>query len=113
MQKLNVNSGQALLVAALAPASEGKDYWVVNRDINLDKPFIIYQVLSHHHYGSEFYAVNAFTGDVWNTLSCMQLANANLLAEQAKIKSQFQGDAIKGYTKLHLLRPINPALELC
>jgi hypothetical protein len=112
-QKLDISSGRRLLSIVLAPASEGKDYRVVDQDSNLDKPFIIYQLFSHHHYGSEFYAVNSFTGDIWDTVSCKQLSGPDLLREQAKIKQQFRDDEVKEYGRLHRLRPVNPGLDPC
>jgi len=78
-----------------------------------DNDFFVFQGIgTQSTFG--WYAVNSWTGDVWNTMSCQRLSNPELRVEQEKIKKQFNENQMKEYDQLHALGPHRVSdLELC
>ncbi len=52
-----------------------------------------------------FFAVNAWTGDVWNLWGCHRLSTPALRRSQAAIRRRFTRDELKQYARLRRLRP--------
>lgn len=77
--------------------------------------FIIYQIFGNGDCcNSRWYAVNIWTGDVWDTLGCKRMFNTTLMKEQEKIKQRFKKAEMLQYNRLHALRPMDAGWnDLC
>ncbi len=75
------------------------------------KNFIDYIAIGIHQGEQNDYAVNPWTGDVWDLWSCERVSNASLRKMQTEIKQKFNSDEIKEYKRLHNLRPLNVGLR--
>lgn len=71
-----------------------------------DDPFYIYQELGQYVGTAGWYAVNPWTGDVWDIMgNCEHLTNSILQKEQEKIKMKFSKSEMKEYKRLNALKP--------
>jgi hypothetical protein len=52
-----------------------------------------------------YFAVNAWTGDVWNLWGCHRLSTPALRKSQAAIRRRFTLDEMKQYARLRRLKP--------
>lgn len=68
--------------------------------------FLIYQIDGRYEDRVGWYAVNRWTGDVWDINGdCKHLTNSKLQLEQGKIKEQFSKEELKEYKHLSRLEP--------
>jgi hypothetical protein len=95
-------------------AAEGVGHGTTTEDLiyadNIsDKPvpFFVYQGLSpppaEGSFG--FFAVNPWTGDVWDLWGCRRLSTPALRKSQAEIRKRFTSTELKQYSKLRRLEP--------
>src|SRR5258708_35248029 len=59
--------------------------------------FLIYPILGATEGILTHFAINPWTGDVWDMNECRLLSNPQLLEAQVKIKKQFHGKELKEY----------------
>ncbi len=52
-----------------------------------------------------FYAVNPWTGDVWNLLGCYELMTPDLLVSKLEIRKRFGHEELKHYDELDRIKP--------
>jgi hypothetical protein len=52
-----------------------------------------------------FFAVNPWTGDVWNLWGCQRLSTPALRKSQAAIRRHFTREELKQYARLRRLKP--------
>jgi len=81
-------------------------------------PFFFYQLWKTHEGTKGWYAVNPWTGDVWDVWAaphCKHLTNPALKQEQEQIKKRFSKDELKEYKRLSELAPypIKDGLQYC
>mgnify|MGYP001555261639 FL=1 len=83
-----------------------KKYFVY-QEYNKDPHFIIfYGINKSPAEGSfGFYAVNPWTGDVWQLWGCYKLTSPALRKSQAAIRKRFTQAELKHYTELSDLKP--------
>lgn len=79
----------------------------------LQKNFLVYAVIGERQGMRGDYAVNPWTGDVWNLWGCKRESNSALRKAQAEIKKRFTLEEMKQYHRFHLLRPVNVGLAPC
>ena len=51
------------------------------------------------------FAINPWTGDVWDLLGCYKLLNYELRQSQLKVRKQFTHEELKHYDELAAIRP--------
>ena len=78
-----------------------------NMSSNFSPPFLVFQGASkppaERSFG--FFAVNPWTGDVWNLWGCHGLSTPVLRKSQAAISRHFTGAELKQYARLRRLKP--------
>lgn len=73
-----------------------------------DQVFMYFQAIWPNPVGSPVignFAVNPFTGDVWNTGGCERVSSPSLRKDQQGIRKRFRL-AGRQYARLHAMRPI-------
>jgi hypothetical protein len=73
----------------------------------MSPPFFVYDGLNKPPVNGSFgfFAVNPWTGDVWNLWGCHKLSTPALRKSQAEIKKRFTPEELKHYAELSRLRP--------
>jgi hypothetical protein len=101
-QKID-NSG-ALHLMAEAIGQVDADYLVDDSD---GTPFFVFNGLSRPPAEGSFgyFAVNPWTGDVWNLWGCHRLSTPALRKSQAAIERRFTRAELKQYDRLRDLKP--------
>jgi len=73
-----------------------------------EHPFLMYHLLGEHSGTAGWFAVNIWTGDVWNTMggdNCIHYDTPALRQEIDKIKARFTKAELREYKRLSELRP--------
>lgn len=103
-EKVNVEKGASLIELAMAGTRyQGSGFGKPspkNREA-----FLIYQILGKYEGTVAWFAVNQWTGDVWDMDECKLIINPSLQKAQAAIRKQFTGTELKEYQRLHALKP--------
>jgi len=71
-------------------------------------PFLIYEEAGKYVGLPVWYAINPWTGDIWNVFpgkDCKHLVNPALVQEQQEIKKRFSTEELKEYKRLSELKP--------
>jgi hypothetical protein len=76
-------------------------------DPGLGRPFFVYYGVSAPPAEGAFgyFAVNPWTGDVWNLWGCHRLSTPILRKSQAEIRRRFTRDELAQYDRLRRLKP--------
>lgn len=108
-EKVNVDLGADLVeMAMIGTPYKGAGYGIPPENPKGTVPkdaFLIYQILGKYEGTVAWFAVNPWTGDVWNMNECMLFSNPELLKAQARVKKRFNGNELKEYKYLHDLKP--------
>jgi hypothetical protein len=78
-----------------------------NMSSNFSPPFLVFQGASKPPAEGSFgyFAVNPWTGDVWNLWGCHRLSTPALRKSQAAIRERLGREELKQYTRLRRLKP--------
>jgi len=106
--KINVHVAYALIKMA-TKREDGLD----SNETPDENGFFIVDRYGNHDGVEARYAVNAWTGDVWDLFSCSHLSNSALRKAQAAIKQGFNADEINQYPHVHALHALGVDLEPC
>jgi hypothetical protein len=79
-----------------------------NMSSNFSPPFLVFQGASKPPAEGSFgyFAVNPWTGDVWNLWGCHRLSTPALRKSQAAIRQRFSREELKQYARLRRLKPV-------
>jgi hypothetical protein len=70
-----------------------------------DKPFYEYECINKYAHSCGYFAVNPWTGEVWDLWSCHKISSAAARRAQRKIRRRFTSEEMKQYRRLSLLKP--------
>ena len=93
----------------LAAEANGPRYGLnlFNYEAAMSFPFLVFNGLggppSEGSFG--YFAVNPWTGDVWNLWGCHKMSTPALRKSQAEIRKRFTADELRHYAELHRLKP--------
>jgi hypothetical protein len=76
-----------------------------NYSEGVDKPFYDYECLNLDAHSCGYFAVNPWTGEVWDLWSCHKVSSAVSRRAQRKIKRRFTSEEMKQYRRLSRLKP--------
>lgn len=100
-EKISEEMGYKLTAMAIGNKSER-----ITGTLKNTTPFLIYQTLERNKHAMGWYAVNRWTGDVWDINgNCKHLISPSLRKEQEKIKTQFSKKELEEYKHLNGLQP--------
>ena|SRR6185369_17544430 len=102
-KKVDSSLGHRLIEAIYKPERTNKVYI---DEITALQTFPVYEI-------REEYAVNPWTGDVWDMFSCQQISNPQIQKIQEAIKKMFNAKELKEYERLRSLRPGNFNMDPC
>jgi len=106
-KKIDVEMAQKFALAAVKPAFE--DVEMSKMPDDYAPPFIMFEGADFQLPGSFMvghFAVNPWTGDVWDTGGfCRRLTTPALKEMQAKIRRSFSRKEKEAYDRLHKLKP--------
>jgi len=105
-----VDEKLAIKLAHLATGAPINHIFIDNPDGFDDPvhPFIIYQLIGDHDGTEGWFAINPWTGDVWNIMAgdnCIHYDTPALGKELTKIRARFTKAELREYTRLSELRP--------
>ena len=93
----------------LAAEANGPDFDVglFNYGPGMSPPFFVFEGLNDPPREGSFgyFAVNPWTGDVWNLWGCHKMSTPALRKSQAEIRKRFTADELKHYAELRRLKP--------
>ena len=75
-------------------------------DSKIDPPFFVYDGIGPVNGSFGFFAVNPWTGDVWNLWGCWKESKLASRKIQAEIRKRFTADEFKRYADLSRLKPV-------
>ena len=104
--RLGTKEASKLVNEGIRRENSGANIHVVSNPY--DQDFIYFQATWANPVGSPVignFAVNPWTGDVWNTAGCEHLSSPSLKKEQAGIRKRF-GLTKEEYAKFHARRPL-------
>jgi hypothetical protein len=101
-KKIDIQQAKLLVYEVLEMKPDGSlDY-----DIKANYPtFFYFQGLGPEAGSYGAFAVNYWTGDIWDLWGCRRITSALLRKSQAHIRSLFTKDERKEYPRLHSLKP--------
>jgi hypothetical protein len=103
--KVNESTAQRLAAEGDHGSATGLEYF--DYDSNSGSFFLFDGLTKPPVEGSfGFFAVNQWTGDVWNLWGCHRLSAPALRKSQAAIRRHFTRAELKQYTRLRRLKPI-------
>lgn len=102
--KITEDTARRLAAEGDHGAATGLDYFDPD---NNGGPFFVFHGLTKPPVEGSFgyFAVNPWTGDVWNLWGCRRLSSAALRKSQAEIRRRFTTTELKQYEKLRRLKP--------
>jgi len=83
----------------------GRDPKSFDYDPGMGRPFFVYDGINEPNGSFGFFAVNPWTGDVWDLWDCRRLSTPALRKSQAIIRSRFAPKELKQYKRLAAIRP--------
>lgn len=83
----------------------GKGQKWFDYDAGMGRPFFVFYGLNESDGGFGYFAVNPWTGDVWDLWGCRQLSTRALRKSQAAIRRRFTREEMKQYGRLARLKP--------
>ena len=103
--KIDELAGQRLAAEGDHGAATGLDYF--DYDSNISPPFLVYHGLTKPPVEGSFgyFAVNPWTGDVWELWDCRRLSTPALRKSQAAIRRRFTPEEMQQYARLRRLKP--------
>jgi hypothetical protein len=104
--KIDERAAQKL--AAVANEGSEKFWKQYDYDENMDAIFYSYNELGLNVDSLGFFAVNPWTGDVWNIMQCKRISSPAARAMQNKIRKRFTATEMEQYQKLSALMPCTP-----
>ena len=108
-QKVDEAAAERLAAEAVFGAHKLLEYFDYDENISrtFTPPFLVFNGLSKPPAeGSfRFFAVNPWTGDVWNMWGCHRLSTPASRKSQAEIRGRFTAAEMKQYAKLRQLKP--------
>jgi hypothetical protein len=103
--KLDKKSAQALAALAAGDSANPGD---LDPDLpTVSPPFFVFDGISPSPAEGSFgyFAVNPWTGDVWELWGCRRLSTPALRKSQAEIRGRFTSEELKQYARLRNLKP--------
>ena len=106
--KINESAARRLAAQGYYGSTSGLEYFDYDSGVSTKfaPPFIVFDGLSKPPAEGFFgvFAVNPWTGDVWNLWGCHRLSTPALRKSQAAIRQRFARGEIKEYARLRLLK---------
>lgn len=104
--KINKSTAQRLAAEGFFGGAK-LDRGLFEDDGDSNPPFFVFDGLNRSPVNGSFgfFAVNPWTGDVWNLWGCHKLSTPTLRESQAKIRHRFTATEMKQYAKLSRLKP--------
>ncbi len=107
--KIDESTAQRLAAEGDHGSPTGLKYFDYDSNIssNFSPPFIVFDGLTKPPVEGSFgvFAVNPWTGDVWNLWGCHRLSTPALRKSQAAIRQRFTREELKQYARLSRLKP--------
>ena len=107
--KIDEPAAQRLAAEANHGSDEYLEFFEYDNGVsnNFTPPFIVFDGLTKPPAEGSFgvFAVNPWTGDVWNLWGCHRLSTAALRKSQAAIHRRFTREELKHYATLRRLKP--------
>lgn len=107
--KIDVPTAQRLAAEGDHGSATGLGFFDYDSGVsrNFTSPFIVFDGLSKPPAEGSFgvFAVNPWTGDVWNMWGCHRLSTPALRKSQAVIRRRFTRDELQQYARLRQLKP--------
>lgn len=108
-RKIDESTAQRLTAETFFGADKDLEFLDYDGSIsrNFTPPFIVFDGLAKAPAEGSFgvFAVNPWTGDVWNLWGCRRLATPALRKSQAAIRRRFTREELKQYNRLRRLKP--------
>jgi hypothetical protein len=108
-REIDESTAQRLAAEAFFGADKDLEFLDYDGSIsrNFTPPFIVFDGLSKPPAEGSFgvFAVNPWTGDVWNLWGCHRLSTPALRKSQAAIRRRFTPAEMKQYARLRRLKP--------
>jgi len=109
IRKIDKTTAQRLAAEAVYGRNEYLEFFEYDSGVsnNFTPPFFAYYGASKPPAEGSFgvFAVNPWTGDVWNLWGCHRLSTPALRKSQAAIRRRFTRDELKQYSRLRRLKP--------
>jgi len=105
-KKVDDQEAMKLVLTALGPPLPGAGLDVTSPEGFA--PFLLVQALGNEAFTFGWYAVNPWTGDVWDVWICRlekRMSTPALRAEQAAIKHRFTAKELAAYPALRKIKP--------
>ena len=104
--KIDETTAQILAVDAVYGSTKYiNSFAYEGSDSKIDPPFFVYDGMGPVNGSFGFFAVNPWTGDVWNLWGCWKESKPASRKLQVKIRKKFTADELKQYTHLSRLKP--------
>jgi hypothetical protein len=103
--KIDEPTACELLPLANSQASRCEDYDYQGDFDSAAYPFYPYEWLGLHGDPLGWFAVNPWTGDVWDIWNCKHITSNALKKKQDRIRQRFTADEIKQYDQLAAIKP--------
>jgi len=108
-RKIDEPTAERLAAEAVFGADKDLEFLDYDGNIssNFTPPFFVFDGLTKPPAEGSFgvFAVNPWTGDVWNLWGCHRLSTPALRKSQAAIRQQFSREELKQYVRLRRLKP--------
>jgi hypothetical protein len=108
-RQIDESAAQRLAAEAFFGADKDLEFLDYDGSIssNFTPPFIVFDGLTKPPAEGSFgvFAVNPWTGDVWNLWGCHRLSTPALRKSQAAIRRRFSRDELTQYARLRRLKP--------
>jgi hypothetical protein len=109
-RKIDVPTAQRLAAEGDHGSETGLGFFDYDSGVsrNFTPPFMVFDGLSKPPAEGSFgvFAVNPWTGDVWNLWGCHRLSTPALRKSQAAIRRRFTRDEMKQYARPLRLKPV-------
>lgn len=109
-RKIDESTAQRLAAEAFFGADKDLEFLDYDSGIsnNFTPPFLAFDGLTKPPAEGFFgvFAVNPWTGDVWNLWGCRRLSTLVLRKSQAAIRRRFTREELKQYDRLRRLKPV-------
>jgi hypothetical protein len=110
LRKVNEPTAQRLAAEAVYRGDKYLEFFEYDDSMssNFSPPFLVFQGASKPPAEGSFgfFAVNPWTGDVWNLWGCHRLSTPILRKSQAAIRREFTREELKQYARLRRLKPV-------
>jgi hypothetical protein len=100
--KIDAQTAQRLAAEAY---DHGKEQDWFDFSPGMSPPFFVFYGLNESDGGFGYFAVNPWTGDVWDLWGCRRLSTFTLRKSQAEIRRHLTREERKQYSRLARLKP--------